>query len=93
MVTLRMRIVSYEEREFDIEDVMSLKDAAELAGVSLQVIITAVGRCALTELLDPDAIHRFRDRRYVLRSEIEKMAEDRRRRAEKWGEVISIPAS
>ena len=86
MVTLQVRRIVYEEQEFEIGEVMSLKEASEVVGISLQAVITAVTRGKLTELLDVDAIHRFRDRRFVLVSEVEKMAEERRRRREKWGE-------
>lgn len=91
MVILRVRRIVYEEGEFDVGDVMSLKVAAEFLGLSLQSVINQVNRGKLTELVDEDSIHAFRNRRYVLRSEIEEMAERRQRQAEKWGEKASLP--
>ena len=84
MVTLRVRRIQYEEGEFDIEEVMTLKEASEVLGLSLQSVINQVNRGRLTELVDEDSIHAFRNRRYVLRSEIEEMGERRRRQAAKW---------
>lgn len=86
MVTLQRRVITYEPWDFEISDVMSIKDAADALGLSLQAVINQVNRGRLTELVDEDSIHAFRGRRYVLRSEVERMAERRQRQAQKWGE-------
>lgn len=86
MVALRVRRIVYEEGEFEVGEVMSLKAASELLGLSLQAVINFVNRGRLTELVDEGSIHAFRNRRFVLRSEIEDMAERRQLQAQKWGE-------
>lgn len=85
MVALQVRRIVYEEAEFEPDDVMALKEAAQELGMTLAALITAVDRCRLTELVDPDAVHAFRRRRFVLRSEVQEMAEKRQRAADKWG--------
>ena len=53
----------------------------------MDAVISAITRGKLTELIDPEPLHRFKHRRFVLRSEVEEMAERRQRAAEKWGEM------
>ena len=84
MVTLQVRRVIYEDLEVDPTDVMTVKEASERLGLTLEGVISVITRNRLTELIDPDAVHQFRNRRFVLRSEVEEMAERRERAARKW---------
>ncbi len=64
-----------------------MKAAADRLGLTVDAVISAITRGKLTELIDPEPLHRFKHRRFVLRSEVEEMAERRQRAAEKWGEM------
>ena len=68
------RVVSYVEVEVAPEDVMSLNEAARLLGLRNQAIVSAIARGRLTELVDAEARNPRRDRRFVLRAEVEEMA-------------------
>lgn len=86
MVTLQVRVISYEERDFEVSELMALRDAAEALDLSLQSIISMVSRGRLTEIIDPDPIHPFKDRRFVLRAEILREVKRRQRAAILRGE-------
>ena len=84
MVTLQVRKIIYEEGQFEPEQVMTIREAADALGMTLDAVIAAVRGGRLTELLDPDATHQFKNRRFVLRAEVEEEAEKRQRVADKW---------
>ena len=75
---LMRRVVSYVEVGVEPEDVMSLNEAARLLGLRNQAIVSAIARGRLTELVDPGARNPRRDRRFVLRAEVEELAERQR---------------
>ena len=86
MVTLKTRRITYEDREFDPGEIMTIKEASVRLGCSIDAAVALVSRGQLTELIDLEALHQFKKRRFVLRSEVEELAARRERVAEKWGE-------
>ena len=81
MVTLRMRKITYENRDFEVKELMTIKSAAERLNMTIDAVISAVARGLFTELVDPHAVNPFKNRRFLLRSEVEEMAERRARAA------------
>ena len=81
---LQQRVISYEDVEIKPEEVMSLKEVSQVLEISIEGASSLVDRGRLTELVDPDALSRFKNRRFALRSEVEELAARRKRAAEKW---------
>lgn len=77
MVTLQVRRIVYEDQDFEPAEVLTVKDAASMLDLSLEAVISLVSRGRLTELIDPHATHRFKNRRFLVRAEVEEMAEQR----------------
>lgn len=84
MVRLRVRKIEYEDREFEREEIVTLTEAAEVLGMTVDAVISAIRTGRFTEVLDPDAIHKFKNRRFMLRSEVEEAAELRAKAAARW---------
>lgn len=82
MITLEIRRVTYEEIELDPGDVVGMSEAAEMLGMTTQGVGSALAREQLTELVDPDA-SRAKERRYLLRAEVEDLAARKERAAAK----------
>jgi len=82
MITLQIRRVTYEDIELDPGDVVSMREAADILDMTTQGVGSAMNRERLTELVDPDA-SLAKQRRYLLRSEVEELAARKRRAAEK----------
>lgn len=80
---LQKRVVSYEDVDLKAEDVLTISEAARLLDMTIQGLGAAINRGQLTEIVDPDAITQ-QGRRFVLRSEVEPLAERRQRAREKW---------
>ena len=80
---LQKRVVFYEDVDLEAEDVVAISEAARLLGMTIQGVGAAINRGQLTEIVDPDAITQ-QGRRFVLRAEVEPLAEARRRAREKW---------
>lgn len=79
------RVVTYELVDLDPADLVGISAAAKTLGMSMAGVRSAINRGNLTEIIDPDALS-HRGRRFVLRSEIMKLAARRARWREKWGE-------
>jgi len=82
MITLQVRRVTYEDIEIDPGDVVSMREAAGILGMTTQGVGSAMNRERLTELVDPDA-SMAKQRRYLLREEVEALAARKQRAAEK----------
>jgi hypothetical protein len=82
MITLQVRRVTYEDIEVDPGDVVSMREAADILDMTTQGVGSALNRERLTELVDPDA-SMAKNRRYLLRREVEELAARKRRAAEK----------
>lgn len=82
MITLQIRRVTYEDVEIDPGDVVSMREAADILGMTTQGVGSAMNRERLTELVDPDA-SRAKERRYLLRKEVDELAARKQRAAEK----------
>lgn len=82
MITLQIREVTYREIEIDPGDVVSMREAADILDMTTQGVGSALNREQLTELVDPDA-SKAKERRYLLRKEVEELAERKKRAAEK----------
>jgi len=74
---LQIKRVVCEDVDVDPDDVMSIKAASRILGLSLPGVIAAINRGTLTELVDPEARNPYRDRRFVLRSEVEALLRER----------------
>jgi hypothetical protein len=82
MITLQVRRVTYEDIQIDPGDVVSMREAADILDMTTQGVGSALNRERLTELVDPDA-SKAKQRRYLLRSEVEDLAARKQRAAEK----------
>ena len=80
---LQKRVVLYEDVEVEADDVLGISEAAGILGMTIQGLGAAINRGQLTEIVDPDAVAP-QGRRFVLRSEVEPLAERRQRAREKW---------
>lgn len=70
--------VQREQVELPDEAVISMKEAAQLLGVTVQGIASALNRGAFTTVLNPNSRTAFgRPRRFVLRSEVEALLRER----------------
>ena len=84
MVMLQVRKISYEDQEFERDEIMTVTEAAQALGITVDAVISAVRVGKFTEVVDPDAAHPFKNRRFMLRWEVEEEAARRARVAEKW---------
>lgn len=82
MITLQIREVTYRDVEIDPADVVSMREAADILGMTTQGVGSALSREQLTELVDPDA-SKAKERRYLLRKEVEALAARKKRAADK----------
>ena len=80
---LQIRRVIYEDVDLEPSDVMGIAEAAKALGMTIQGVGASINRGQLTEIIDPDAVTQ-QGRRFVLRAEVEPLAEARRRAREKW---------
>jgi len=75
---LLRRVISYVEVGCESEEIMSVMEAARVLGMTNQVVVSLVDRGRLTELVDTEAPNPRRGRRYLLRAEVEELAERQR---------------
>ncbi len=78
--TYRVRVISFEDREFEDADLISQTAAAELLGCSVQGVQSIVERGRLTMVIDPQA-HSQQRHHLVIRAEVLAYKRKRRRRA------------
>ena len=74
----------YEPADVAEDDLITIKDAAELLGMTMPGVIAAIQRGVFTEIINREAINPQKGRRLLLRSEVE--AEVERRAKEDKGE-------
>ena len=74
----------YEPADVAEEELITIKDAAELLGMTMPGVIAAIQRGAFTEIINREAVNPQHGRRLLLRAEVEADAE--RRRQEDKGE-------
>ena len=70
---LQRRVVTYEDFDISANELLSLREAADMLGIQLPGIAGLIDRGTLTEIRDADAIERKRryTTRFVLREEVE----------------------
>ena len=76
-MTYLVRRVSYEPVDLPDSALMPLKEAAERLRMTIPGVIRAIERGTLTELVIENAPNPNRDRRRVLRDEVEALRESR----------------
>jgi hypothetical protein len=69
-MTYRIKRVSYEEIELDRADLMTLTEAAEILGLTLPGVISAMDRGRLSEIINDEAPNPQHGRRLVLRADV-----------------------
>lgn len=70
----RVEIITEEAPHISKEDLISLSEAAELLGITVQAITGKMLRGELVAILDPSFITAYkRPRRYVLKKDIERL--------------------
>lgn len=79
----RVRMVTFEEKEFDDKDLLSQTAAAALLGITVQGVESAVERGRLTLVEDQRSPGSQQRRRLVLRAEVMQYKRKRRVRNEK----------
>ncbi len=67
----QMRETSYKHADLERADLLSIQEAADALGMTLPGVIAAINRGELTEVVDVDARNPYRDRRFVIREEIQ----------------------
>lgn len=68
MPMYQVKKVTYEEREFNPDDLMTMVEAADALDMSIPGVRSAIDRGDFTEIIDPRA--KFHGKRLVLRSEV-----------------------
>lgn len=63
--------VNYERIDLEREELMTVTEAANALGLTLPGVIAAIQRGVLTEVIDEEAANPQRERRLLLRSEVE----------------------
>jgi hypothetical protein len=73
---LQKRVTTYEDVSIDANELVTIREAAEMLGMGLSGVRGAIDRRVFTEIIDLDAIERNRryNARYLLRSEVEAAA-------------------
>jgi len=76
-MTFVVKRTEYESIEIDPADLITIKDAAELLGLTMPGVVAAIQRGAFTEVINEDAVNPQKGRRLLLRAEVEADAERR----------------
>jgi hypothetical protein len=73
---LQKRVITYEDVSIDANELVTIREASEMLGISLAGVRSAIARDAFTEIIDVEAIERNRryNARYLVRSEVEAAA-------------------
>lgn len=79
-MTYLVRQITYEPAELGPEELYSMREAAELIGISLPALCGAMDRGQLTEVVDNEATNYYRGRRYAIRAEVAEYARAREER-------------
>ena len=76
---MQKRVITYEDFNINANELLTMRDAAEMLNIKLSGLRGIVDRGTLTEIVDKDAIDRNRrySIRFVLRNEIEALAKQR----------------
>jgi hypothetical protein len=72
-----VKTTGYQPLDIDRDDLLSISEAADVLGLTLPGLIAAMNRGELREVIDDEAPMYWRDRRFVLRSEVEAARERR----------------
>lgn len=75
-MTFKKRVVKYEPVDVDLAQLVPLAEAARMLDMSMPGVIRAIERGSLTEIVDDAA--GYHGRRLLLRSEVEKMAREKK---------------
>ena len=75
---LRIRRTIYEDTEIDEANLCTMREARDLTALTYPGLVRAIERGVLTELLDAEHTGWRRDRRWLLRSEVEALAAKRK---------------
>jgi hypothetical protein len=80
-VRLQKRVISYEDFDVSANELLTIREAAEKLGVKINAVLGLIDRDTLTQIVDADAVERGRrySTKFVLRKEVEALAEERRR--------------
>ena len=75
---LRIRRTTYEDTEIGEAELCTMRQARDLTGLTYPGLVRAIERGVLTELLDAEHTGWRRDRRWLLRAEVEALAAKRK---------------